>query len=642
MQSYEVMLSTATTADSLKIPTSLLIVHSHESSRVSLDILCNKLDAVTGGSPSIVSFRDIARMDLNQYHCIFLDELVQPLLAGISDLDLEAIQNLCTAQAILWVVQGAQIDSSTPDSSLAIGLVRCIRSESSSVRIATLDLDGKETLSPSRTSEVIAQLYRVVFTAASHADVDHWEGEYVERKGSLYVPHVVQDTAMDKCIQRITQKPEPYLQTYFEDNRGITLKIGSPGCLDTLDYIDCVSDNAPLMPDDVEIHVKAAALNFRDMMVALDKLPSRDDVWTDCAGIITAVSSNVIDLVVRDRVCGIAYGAFSTLLRCPASGIVRIPATTTFENAASLPVIFTTAQRATVNVARFCKGESILIHAAAGGVGQAATTLSQSIGAEVYATVGNMRKKEFLMDRYGISEDHIFFSRDTSFEDGIMHKTGQQGMDVALNSLSGDALQATWRCVARFGRLVEIGKTDLLADSRLPMKPFIDNRTYSAVDLHALSYEKPTLMKSLLLKTIEGHLAGIVRPVSPITRFPYSKIEDAFRTMQDGEHIGKVVLVPQSENRVKVCCSSAPSLLSPEPRFIREGPTRMVCPHTVLFAAIRGVQIAVTDFHLRSCLSRPQCQACAQMQLISLLEDLAIWRLLSQDGWLIRERSSLS
>ncbi len=520
-----------------------------------MDILSNKLSAVAGVPPSIVSLRDIVHVDLRENNCIFLDELVEPLLAHVSRSDFEAIQHLCSAQGILWVVQGAQIESSTPESSLAIGLARCIRSENS-IRIITLDLDEKNKLSPSRTSEVIAQLYLVAFTATSQKDMDSSEGEYVERNGVLYIPRLVQDPSMNRHIQRITQKPVPKPEPYFEDKRAVTLTVGSPGFLDTLCFADYDRANAPLKPDDVEIQVQASALNFRDVMAALGKVPFQD-IGAECAGIITAVGSNVLDLAVGDRVCGIAYGTFSTLLQCPASGVVKIPETVTFEDAASLPVIFTTAYHSIVNVAHLCKGESILVHAAAGGVGQAAIMLSQSIGADIYATVGSPKKKEFLMNHYEIPEDHIFFSRDTTFEDGIMNKTGKRGIDVALNSLSGDALQATWRCVAHFGRFVEIGKTDLLADSRLPMKPFVDNRTYAAVDLLALSYEKPALMKSLLLKTMEFYSAGIIRPVSPIKTFPYSQIETAFRTMQSGDHIGKIVLVPQAGDHIQVCYASS-------------------------------------------------------------------------------------
>ena len=553
VHSHSVMLSTVSAAEHREVPKDLVIVQSHDSSRLSIDILKEELSVVTGRFPWILNLEQISHMDLKDSHCIFLDELEHPMLAKISATDFQAVQNLCSAAGVLWVVQGGQMESSTPESSMAIGLARCIRSENPAIRLVTLDLDEKQKLSASRTSEIIASLYQAAFTSGVHYEGTTPESEYLERNGCLYIPRVVQDPDMDQCIQKGTQNAVPEYQTYVEDNRAVSLRIETPGLLDTFYFAEDENLDGPLKPDDVEIQVKASALNFRDVMAALGRLPY-EIFGNDCAGIITSVGCNVSDLAVGDRVCALATAAFATVARCTASCAVRIPEATDFEDAASLPVICTTVYHSLVNVASLRKGETILIHAAAGGVGQTAIMLSQSIGAEIFATVGNARKKEFLMSRYGIYEDHIFFSRDASFEDGIMNLTRKRGVDVALNSLSGDALRATWRCLAHFGRFVEMGKTDILANNRLEMQPFIHNRTYAAVDLLALSYEKPSLMKDLLLKSIDLHSKGVFRPVAPIATFPFSKMETAFRTMQGGESIGKIILLPQLGDRVKVCC----------------------------------------------------------------------------------------
>lgn len=134
------------------------------------------------------------------------------------------------------------------------------------------------------------------------------------------------------------------------------------------------------------MQVKASALNFRDVIAALGKV---ELFGIGCVGIITAVGSNVPDLRVGDCVGALSSGAFSTMFRCTASCVVQIPEDMNFEDRASLPTIFCTAYHTLVNVARLSKGESIFIHAASGGVGQAAIMLSRSIGAEIYATVGS-------------------------------------------------------------------------------------------------------------------------------------------------------------------------------------------------------------------------------------------------------------
>lgn len=550
-RSHTMMLSTATAAEPPGDAKDLVIVHSHKSGRLCLDTLREKLDSLTGHAPKIVSLNEIAPMNVQNSHFIFLDELVQPMLADMSATNLRAIQKLCTASGILWVVQGGQVESTCPESSLVIGLARCIRSENPEIRLVTLDMDEKRQLSATRTSEVIANLYHAAIATSSGSDLEPLETEYLERDGYLQIPRFVQDPDMNRLIHKATHKPLPEDQTYLEDSRALVLKIQTPGSLDTLYFAEEERADTNLKPDAVEIQVKASALNFRDVMAALGKVPF-DSFGTDCAGIVTAIGANVSDLRVGDRVCALSSGAFSTVFRCAASCVVPIPKNIAFEVAASLPTIFCTAYHALVNIARLSKLESILIHAASGGVGQAAIMLSKSIGAEVYATVGSAKKKEFLMSQYGIRPDHIFFSRDISFESGIMNLTRQKGVDVVLNSLSGDALRATWRCLAHFGRFVEIGKSDLLANGRLEMEPFIHNRTYAGVDLLALSYERPQQMKELLLKMIDLHAAGVFEPVSPITTFPFSGMEKAFRTMANGDNIGKIVLLPQREDRLKV------------------------------------------------------------------------------------------
>ena len=566
VHSHSVMLSTASLTKPYEVPKDLIIVHSHQSSRLSLDFLKEKLSAALGRAPWILSLAQIAHLDLKDRHCVFLDELEHPLLANMSASDFQAIQNLCSAAGIIWVVQGGQLESSTPESRMAVGLARCIRSENPTIRLVTLDLDEKQKLQASRASEVIAKLYQAAFTSTTHSEYKSAEAEYVERGGCLYIPRVVQDTEMEQCIQTVTQSPIPESQTYLEGNRAVALEIGTPGFLDTFYFAENETTGDPLMPEDVQIQVKASALNFRDVMAALGKVPC-DSLGNDCAGVITAVGDNVSELAVGDRVCALATKAFATVVRCAASRVVRIPETTNFDDAASLPVVCTTVYHSLVNIARLCKGETVLIHAAGGGVGQAAIMLSQSIGAEIFATVGNARKKELIMSRYGLREDHIFFSRDSSFEKGILDITCKRGVDVALNSLSGDALRATWRCLAHFGRFVELGKSDILANNTLEMQPFLQNRIYAGVDLLSLSYEKPALMKDLLLKSIDLHSKGVFRPVFPITILPYSKIETAFRTMQSGDSIGKIVLRPQLEDYVQVCYFCPFSLIGGEIEF---------------------------------------------------------------------------
>ena len=556
VQSHTVMLSTASidhekksTSDSVQ---ELVIVRSCESNRYSIDHLKEQLGMDNRCTLRTICLSQTPHTDLKNSHCIFLDELERPMLANMTASDLEAIQNLCSAAGILWLSQGGQPHSAaSPDSGMAIGLARSIRLENPAMRFVTLELDAACLLSQSRTAEIISKVYRAAFTPEWDDRNTTHESEYMERNGVIFVPRVVQDMDTEHRIQKMMQNPVPEEQVYTQDCRPVSLKMGTPGLLDTFYFAENDKIDRPLGPDDVEILVKASSLNFRDVLAALRKVPYPCD-GLDCAGLVKAVGSRVSDFAVGDRVCALVAGALATVTRCSASCAAKIPEDTAFEVAATLPVITTTVYHSLVNVAGLRKDETILIHSAAGGLGQAAIMLSQSIGAEVFATVGNIQKKSLLMNRYKVPEDHIYFSRDVSFENGVMATTQQRGVDVAFSSASGEILQATWRCIARFGRFIDVSKADILSNNRLDMQPFLHNRTYSAVDIVSLSQEKPRLIREVLLKSVELYADGVFQPVESITTFPYSRIETAFRTLQTGDSVGKIVVVPSIGDRIMV------------------------------------------------------------------------------------------
>ena len=556
VQANSVLMSTASIEDHhTPVARDMIIIQSHESSRYAVDELQDTLKTLLQvGSMRVLPLAEVAHMDLKNDYCIYLDELESPMLARPSGQEYEAIRNLSTALGVLWVVEGAQIGPpSNPESGMAIGLARCIRSETPAVKLVTLDLDAERRLPPSRTSQLIARICRAVFTQKGGKERPvAQESEFLEKDGILHIPRVVPDTGMEECVKALTRASVPELQSLSDGQPALSLRMETFGLLDSFYFKHNEALDNPLQSGEVEIQVRASSLNFQDVIIALGKLPEQS-FGLDCAGTVIAVGPDVLDLAVGDRVCAISPGAFSTVMRCAASCTVKIPADTSFEVAASMPVVCTTVYHSLINVAGLRKGDTVLIHAGAGGVGQNAIMLSQSIGAEIFATVGNAQKKAILMTKYGIPEDHIFFSRDTAFEEGIKSMTQNRGVDVVLSASSGNLRRATWRCLAHFGRYLDIGKADFLANNRLEMAPFLHNRVYAAVDVRSLASERPLLMKELLLSVIDLHTRKVFQPLEPLEVYPYSQIEAAFRKMQGGENAGKIVLVPQIGEQVKAC-----------------------------------------------------------------------------------------
>lgn len=230
---------------------------------------------------------------------------------------------------------------------------------------------------------------------------------------------------------------------------------------------------------------------------------------------------------------------------------MKIPAGISFEKAAALPVNYATAYVALHNVARIQPGESVLIHSGTGGTGQAAIQIAKNVGATVFATVGSQSKKQFLMDTYQIPESNIFSSRTTLFAQAIKHRTDNKGVDVVLNSLAGESLLASWECMAPYGRFLEIGKRDILSNQGLPMAQFLRNLTYSGVDLAAMSVERPEVCAALE-KVFALVQEGKLHPSQPIHQHGVGEIEKAFRILQDGQHVGKMVLEMRPDDQVTV------------------------------------------------------------------------------------------
>ncbi|KAF8858215.1 ketoacyl-synt-domain-containing protein [Acephala macrosclerotiorum] len=504
--------------------------------------------------------------------CVVLSELERPIVSNLSSDDFQALQRMLNGAAgVLWAVRGAYSESSNPDAEMVIGMARSVRSETL-LKFATLDLGTAPQLSNTGTAEKILEVFKSLFSLDAPSAIG--DMEFQERDGKLLVPRVVEDEDMNKFVHRETQPvAAPDLQPFHQEGRPLKIAIETPGALDTLYFTDDLAVGTPLSDYEVEIEVKATSINFKDIMISMGQLSSKY-LGVECAGIISAVGSKVIDLKPGDRVCAMSEGAYSTYTRCLGTSTQKISDSMSFEDASTIPVIYCTAYYSLFDLGRLTKGETVLIHAAAGGVGQAAIILSQMIGAEIFATVGSVAKKEFLMNKYQIPEDHIFYSRNTSFAKAIKRATNGQGVDVVLNSLAGDALRETWDSLAHFGRFIEIGKRDITGNTRLEMARFEHNAMFASVDLTVVAAERPKIMKRLLSDVFDLMGKNLVKPISPITTFPISDVETAFRTLQGGKIMGKIVIVPHDGDQVKAVPRKMPnSLLQADATYVIIGGT---------------------------------------------------------------------
>ena len=340
-------------------------------------------------------------------------------------------------------------------------------------------------------------------------------------------------------------------QTLYSKELSYRLEIVTPGILDTLTLRP--EERRQPGPGEVQIKVNTVALNFKDVLMALTMQTGNlsDEVTrfgSECVGEITAVGEGVTDLKVGKNVIAVAPACFCTYLTTSASFVVPMLPRLSIEEAATIPIAFMTALYALYYLGRLRKGEKVLIHAAAGGVGQAAVQLAQQTGAEIFATAGSPEKREFLKS---LGIPHVMNSRTLDFAGEIMEYTGGAGVDVVLNSLAGKFMIKSLESLAPFGRFLEIGKRDIYREGQMSLKPFRKGLAFFSVNL---SPQLPTF-RDILLEVIEACKGGTLKPL-PYKVFPLREVKQAFDYLAQAKHIGKIVISMQ-DREAAVAAASA-------------------------------------------------------------------------------------
>ncbi|MEU3877285.1 type I polyketide synthase [Streptomyces sp. NPDC029704] len=322
------------------------------------------------------------------------------------------------------------------------------------------------------------------------------------------------------------------------------LDITEKGTLDNLALVPCPEvAERPLGEGEVRIAVRAAGLNFRDVLNSLGMYPGGAQyLGSEAAGVVVETGPGVSGIAAGDRVMGMVPGGFGPFAVADHRVLARIPRGMTFAQAAAVPVVFLTAYYALRDLAGLRAGESVLIHAAAGGVGMAATQLARHWGAEVYGTAST-RKQDGLRAG-GWPAEHLASSRTLDFEDAFREATAGRGVDVVLNSLAGDFVDASLRLLAPGGRLIEMGKTDIRDADEVAAAH--DGARYRAFDLIEAGPERIRQMLAELVALFED---GTLQPL-PVTAWDVHHAREAFRYVSEARHVGKVALtVPRPWDR---------------------------------------------------------------------------------------------
>lgn len=423
--------------------------------------------------------------------------------------------NLDDSPSLWLVTQGAQSVSASPSTtglaqSSLWGLGNVISLEHPELNCIRVDLGSRHS------TEGIQLLFKEILTGLAAESV---EEQVAFREGRRYVARLARHRQLDL----------DWLKA-----KSFKLTLPSQGTLDSLTWTSATIPQP--QPGEITIEVLATGLNFRDVLNALGLYPGQPPLGTECSGVVVAIGAGVNDFALGDSVVGIAQGSFARHVTTHAKLMVLKPACLSFEEAATIPAAFLTAHWCLHHQAKVTRGDRVLIHAATGGVGQAAVQLAQQAGAEVFGTASP--PKWPALESLGVS--HIMNSRSLAFGEQLQSKTAGQGIDIVINSLTGSGfIETTLGSLAPDGCFLELAKRDIWSPAQVAAsRPDV---AYHIVDLAREFEEQPELIQTMLQSLMAQFEQGALKPL-PQKVFPVQDTVSAFRYMQQAKQIGKVVV----------------------------------------------------------------------------------------------------
>ena len=422
------------------------------------------------------------------------------------------------------------------------------------------------------------------------------EREFAIRNNRVLVPRFIPFTGP-------VAAPAPAVAAAAATAAPFRLEVDTVGQISSLRYHSLLTSGGALLDcgeEEVVIEVKAAALNFKDLMLALgmlnnpmglDKQALRFSPPTamglECSGVVLAVGASVSRFSVGDEVFGICDHSLASQVVTHQNFIARKPQHLSHVEAASLPIVFCTSYSGLIDKARIQPGETVLVHSAAGGIGQSSIQLCRSVGAEVIATVGNASKRQYLTERYGVTKFADSHSN-AAWKRDVMQLTAGEGVDACINSLKGEAISYGLDCLKVGGRFVEIGKVDILANNPLPMLALLKDISFLSTQLDILMASNSTKVSRFM--TAIAELADR-RQITPIVDkvYPARDIEPAFRYLMAGQHMGKV-MVDFSPACLPASVLPASSVFSAHATYMISGGTGAVGLKLVQWMAEQGAR----------------------------------------------------
>ena len=455
------------------------------------------------------------------------------------------------------------------------GLGRVIINEHPELDCTLIDLDPQ-------SKTIDTSILREILQTRNNAE------EWGIRQETLYVHRLL---PMPVIKSQPVEPKHPLADKAFE------LTIEHPGDINNLQFRER-ERRAPEV-DEVEIQVHSVGLNFKDVMKTMGMLSDvvlsgtfvGDALGLECSGTVVRIGPGVTTFKEGDAVIATSNtGCFRSYITLSLNEayVIHKPAPLSMTEAPLL-IPYLAVYYGLHDIAHLCEDDTILIHAATGGVGLAAIQYAKHVGVEIYATAGSPKKRDYLRT-LGIT--HIMDSRSLKFADDIMDRTQGEGVDVVLNSLSGEALIKSFEALAPYGRFIEIGKRDIDKNTGLHMRPFNKNLTFSAVDVDRMMAERRDLSYRLLHDICHELNVGTFKAL-PAQAFLASQVVEAFQCMARAKHIGKITVTMQDPTVWVVPQGNRNTTISPEGTYLVTGGLSGFGLETAKWLATKGAHTLV-------------------------------------------------
>ena len=506
----------------------------------------------------------------NQTVDVIVDDDTHPLMTEYSaEKAWDVVGLLAQATKVLWITG---MDSSSAVLSqgcdTTADIARAARAGNDTLNLVTLSIQQRLDISPADIDRTIFEILQNCFFAPTII----CETDYYYKNGLTFVPRLRTEDKLKEWIQGMAD--QPIRSDLFHDkDRCLRLHDATTSKAHSLYFVDSPDFCRPIETCEIEIQCEAFGVNLEQALAALDEMKGSSKIMGECAGIVTEIGSQVKGRYeIGDRVCGWGKILYASRNRVRGTNTHHLPSTFSFAEGASIPLAFITAYYALVKLANVAKNHTVLIHTAADNIGQAAIQIAGYIGVTILVTVRNASERKLLQNLFKIPEDYIFSASSKILSIEIERVTEGRGVDIVLGSSTGEGLRNAWACLARFGKFVDIGTSHKGAMTFNGMDCFQEGRAYFSADLAALSEYRPEETCDIMSQVMSMFKHGTLQPIQPSQTFQLTDVHEAFQTVQNKDHVGKLVLEATSNTMVKCRSRPGPPMkLSPDGTYVIAG-----------------------------------------------------------------------